>query len=383
MQGPDFSAALENYSNTVVQDYQRKFLNLILLVSIGVLAIIMARDLYDWLFNPLQQWGLLNFISDLLMFSALGSAWELNRRGYNALAGWFFTLLIMLAIPLAYSQQSFSQAILIMSFPMVLSSFAIHPCASFLVAGFSLSVYTYEYISSNGVFYFDTFAIVSLVLIALISYLIANILNTTLRNLVSTYDETIQAWSLTLEMRDAETMGHSKRVVELTLRLAADMGIKRETLIHLRRGVLLHDFGKLLIPNAILTKPGPLTEEEWKIMRKHPEYAYQVFSKISYLAPALDIPYCHHERWDGSGYPRGLKGEAIPLPARIFAIVDVWDALTTTRYYREAWSHEKTMQYIQEQAGRYFDPRVVVAFAHLMAKPPVALGGQQEQAPAG
>jgi HD-GYP domain-containing protein (c-di-GMP phosphodiesterase class II) len=129
---------------------------------------------------------------------------------------------------------------------------------------------------------------------------------------------------------------------------------------------LLHDFGKLLIPDAILSKSGPLTEEEWKIMRKHPEYAYQVFSKITYLTPALDIPLHHHEKWDGSGYPRGLNGEQIPFPARIFAIVDVWDALVTTRRYREAWSREKTLAFIQEQSGKHFDPKVVAAFCKVM-----------------
>jgi HD-GYP domain-containing protein (c-di-GMP phosphodiesterase class II) len=130
----------------------------------------------------------------------------------------------------------------------------------------------------------------------------------------------------------------------------------------MRRGALLHDIGKMGISDTILLKPGSLTDEEWETMRQHPEYAYNLLSPISYLRPALDIPYCHHEKWDGTGYPRGLKGEEIPLAARIFAVVDVWDALRSDRPYRKAWSEEKARAYIREQAGKYFDPRVVEVF---------------------
>jgi HD-GYP domain-containing protein (c-di-GMP phosphodiesterase class II) len=137
-------------------------------------------------------------------------------------------------------------------------------------------------------------------------------------------------------------------------------------LLHIRRGALLHDIGKMGIPDAILHKPGPLTNEEWAIMRKHPQYAYDLLSSIDYLNSALDIPYCHHEKWDGSGYPRGLKKEEIPLAARIFAVVDVWDALTNDRPYRAAWSHEKTMAYIHEHSGKHFDPMVLKLFIQLI-----------------
>ncbi|MEW6718352.1 MAG: HD-GYP domain-containing protein, partial [Chloroflexota bacterium] len=132
--------------------------------------------------------------------------------------------------------------------------------------------------------------------------------------------------------------------------------------VHVRRGALLHDMGKLGIPDTILLKPGPLTEKEWEIMHQHPVYAYELLAPIPYLRPALDIPYCHHENWDGSGYPRKLKGEQIPLVARIFAVVDVWDALRSDRPYRKAWPEEKALAYIQEQAGKHFDPQVVEAF---------------------
>jgi HD-GYP domain-containing protein (c-di-GMP phosphodiesterase class II) len=134
---------------------------------------------------------------------------------------------------------------------------------------------------------------------------------------------------------------------------------------HIRRGALLHDIGKMGIPDNVLMKAGPLDEHEWEIMRRHPTYAYEMLSDIEFLSPALDIPYFHQERWDGSGYPLGLRNEEIPLPARIFAVVDVWDALTSTRVYRIKWSKEKTARYIKEKSGILFDPSVVEAFLEL------------------
>ena len=176
------------------------------------------------------------------------------------------------------------------------------------------------------------------------------------------YDATIEGWSKALDLRDKETEGHTQRVVEMTLRLAQSMGINEKDTIHLRRGALLHDIGKIGIPDHILFKPGAFTDEEWKIMRLHPVYAYDMLAPISYLASALDIPYCHHEKWDGSGYPRGLRGEQIPLAARIFAVADVWDALTSDRPYRKAWMEKETLAYIRDQSGKHFDPQVVKVF---------------------
>ncbi len=181
-------------------------------------------------------------------------------------------------------------------------------------------------------------------------------------DLEQAYDATIEALARAVEMRDFETEHHTRRVTELTVRLARAMGIPEEEIVHIRRGALLHDIGKLAIPDRILLKPGPLDEKEWAVMRMHPVLAYEMLKDIAYLQPALVIPYCHHERWDGSGYPRGLKGEEIPLPARIFAVADVWDALTHKRPYRPAWSPRKALEYICEQAGKHFDPRVVEVF---------------------
>lgn len=182
------------------------------------------------------------------------------------------------------------------------------------------------------------------------------------------YDATIEGWSRALDLRDRETEGHSRRVTELTVLIAARMGFSAEELVHVRRGALLHDIGKMGIPDAILLKPGALDEQEWAIMRTHPTLAVELLRPIEFLAPALDIPWCHHEKWDGSGYPRGLRGTEIPLAARIFAVVDVYDALTSDRPYRSAWSREQALAYIRQQAGRHFDPQVVAVFEQVIAE---------------
>ncbi|MBE3145364.1 MAG: GAF domain-containing protein, partial [Planctomycetes bacterium] len=181
-------------------------------------------------------------------------------------------------------------------------------------------------------------------------------------DLVLTYDRTLEGWARALDMRDKETEGHSKRVTEMTLQLARNLAVRDEEMEHIRRGALLHDMGKMGIPDSILLKPGPLTPEEWEVMRTHPTRAYEMLAPIPYLRLALEIPYCHHEKWDGSGYPRGLKGEEIPLAARIFAVVDVYDALTSDRPYRKAWPKEKAIEHIKLSSGTHFDPKVVNLF---------------------
>jgi putative nucleotidyltransferase with HDIG domain len=185
-------------------------------------------------------------------------------------------------------------------------------------------------------------------------------------DLISAYDATIEGWSHALELRDRETQGHTQRVTETTVRLAREMGIREMDLVHIRRGALMHDIGKMAIPDAILFKPDPLTPEEKDIMHQHPMFAYELLYPIVYLRPAVDIPYCHHERWDGTGYPRRLKEEHIPLSARVFAIIDVWDALRSDRPYRAAWQEEKVLAHLKEQSGKHFDPKVVQAFFRVM-----------------
>jgi HD-GYP domain-containing protein (c-di-GMP phosphodiesterase class II) len=196
--------------------------------------------------------------------------------------------------------------------------------------------------------------------------------------ITSAYDATIDGWSRALDMRDHETEGHTQRVTEMTLQLARRTAIPRDELIHLRRGAALHDIGKMGIPDRILHKPGPLTAEEWDTMRQHPQYACALLSPIDYLRPARDIPCYHHERWDGSGYPSGLKGEEIPLAARLFAIIDVFDALTSDRPYRSKWSKQAALHYIQEQAGKLFDPLIVPIFLDMINEKELFLNIKQE-----
>jgi PAS domain S-box-containing protein/putative nucleotidyltransferase with HDIG domain len=182
------------------------------------------------------------------------------------------------------------------------------------------------------------------------------------KELVNSYDETIKGWSRALDLRDHETEGHTERVTEITLKLARMVGVPESEMVNYRRGAILHDIGKMGVPDRILLKPDKLTEDEKVIMRQHTTFAYDLIYPINYLRPALDIPYCHHEKWDGSGYPCGLKGKEIPLPARIFAIVDVWDALRSVRPYRPSWPKDQVLEYMHSIVGIHFDPSLTPYF---------------------
>lgn len=181
--------------------------------------------------------------------------------------------------------------------------------------------------------------------------------------IIKAYEDAITGWSRAMDFRDRETEKHTKRVAEMAVMLAEEIGLSAARISQIRQGSLLHDIGKLGIPDSILLKPGKLTDEEWTIMRKHPEYAVEMLWPINFLRPAtLDIPYCHHEKWDGTGYPRGLKGDEIPIAARVFAVVDVWDALSFDRPYRKAWAQTDVKAYLKEQSGKHFDPEIVEVF---------------------
>jgi response regulator RpfG family c-di-GMP phosphodiesterase len=194
------------------------------------------------------------------------------------------------------------------------------------------------------------------------------------QELMQAYDTTLEGWARALELRDRETEGHTRRVTELTLRLAKYMGIKDSELVNIRRGVLLHDIGKMGVPDNILKKAGSLTPQEWEEMRQHPVYAYNLLAPIEYLRDALEIPYCHHEHWDGGGYPRGLKGTQIPLAARIFSVVDIWDALLSDRPYRNAWEPERVIAHLKEIAGKHIDPNILEVFLRMIQETEMETG---------
>jgi putative nucleotidyltransferase with HDIG domain len=180
------------------------------------------------------------------------------------------------------------------------------------------------------------------------------------------YDAIIDSWMRALGLKDRQTEGHSHRMAELSLALARQLDVEIKDLIHLRRGALLHDIGKIGIPDAILNKPGPLDDTEWKLMRQHPGFGFEILSPIAFLQPAAEIVYCHHENWDGSGYPRGLKGESIPKLARIVSVCNVWDALVCDQPYRRAWRQKDALSYIEDASGKQIDPKVADAFVRFI-----------------
>ena len=186
------------------------------------------------------------------------------------------------------------------------------------------------------------------------------------RELEHAYDATLEGWVKALDIRDHETQGHTQRVMQMALRLAHALGMNEEEKLQIRRGALLHDIGKIGIPDDVLLKPGKLDDEEWDIMKRHAVYAYEWLLPIEYLNPALAIPHCHHEKWDGTGYPCGLKGEEIPLAARLFALVDVWDALSSDRPYRRAWPQDRVLDHLQSLGGTHFDPQVLEVFLSIL-----------------
>ena len=191
------------------------------------------------------------------------------------------------------------------------------------------------------------------------------------------YTDTLEGWAAALELGDKETQGHSRRVTQLSMELAWEMGFDENEILFICYGALLHDIGKIGIPDHILNKPGPLTPVERRIVEQHPILAYDIIKDIEYLQPALSIPYSHHEKWDGSGYPQGLKGEEIPLPARMFAVIDHWDALNSDRPYRDAWPRERVVQYIRENRGIIFDPKVVDVFLNTVVADQISNNGHK------
>ena len=361
------NVVVDDYTKYILLDYRQKLLRILLVACIIILLGLMIFYLIDRGRTTLMDWTGFDLVSaGIAIIVFLIFLW-MNQRGHVVLVGWIFCLFVFMTIFASYRSLDSNLAFLIIALLIVVSSLIIQPWASFLFAGLIVIMYTVDLQPRNSLDD-DSLSMAALFILALGAYVVSSILNRAIHDSVHAYDETIQGWANALEMRGSETMGHSQRVVNLTLSLARKLGVRGPDLVHARRGALLHDIGKMGIPDSILHKPGELTEEEWAAMRKHPEYARDYFSGISYLTPAMDIPFFHHEKWDGTGYPHGLQGEHIPLPARIFAVVDVWDALTSDRPYREAWSKEKTLEYIHKQSGKHFDPRIVDVFTRLIEK---------------
>lgn len=355
-----------NYQKYVFLEYRQKLLDVFLQICIWITFFLLIINLIERHVDPENPWHLQNIIADLVTLAILSFFLWANSRGWVNFSAWGILFLVLSVIYQSYSPSNLTSSLVLVTLPIALSSFLIHPLASFLFMALTLAFYFVVYLTYTGDIFFDQFASLVLPVLAGGSYYISSLLNQTISELVVAYDETIQGWATALEMRDSETQGHSARVCELTMLLARKMKFPERDMIHLRRGVLLHDIGKMAIPDSILHKPGPLTEAEWQIMRKHPEYARTYLAKVPFLGPALDVPYFHHERWDGSGYPCGLIGTKIPLAARIFAVLDVWDALTSDRPYRNAWSEAEAKSYLIKNRGVLFDPDVVDSFFELI-----------------
>ncbi|HBF40350.1 MAG TPA: hypothetical protein DDW19_00780 [Anaerolineaceae bacterium] len=313
-----------------------------------------------------DQNGLFYTICNLVVLLLLNLAWTFNMLHKVRFSRIFYMIATFVLCLTAYPLQHPDQLLLYFAIPNVIVCSISEKKTPLFFLAFSIFSYSAAYALSNKLEPYNFFSVLCLVLLTLTAWKVAAILDRMFTQLVEAYDTTIEGWSQALEMRSQETEGHSHRVTELTMRLVRAMKIDESLWVHIQRGVLLHDIGKMGIPDTILCKPGPLTPEEWDLMRQHPVKAYQLLSKIPYLQPAIEIPYCHHEKWDGSGYPRGLKGKEIPLEARVFSVIDVWDAMRSHRSYRNAIPENQVIEYLNTESGRSFDPEVIKAFFELM-----------------
>ena len=329
-----------------------------------------------YLIQPTAEYRLY-IIETLFGYIPLHVLWLMNSKGKVLLTANLAISLVILASLVLGDARYIEYLMIVFALPVGMSSFIIRPTSSFWFAGLTAAGYTVSSFVTNYSWEYNLTAIVALFALAFMTWATASQLEYTRSQndklldklkksndeIQTAYQTTLEGWSRALEIRDRETQGHTKRVTDLTLRIARQMGFDDESLNHVHRGVLLHDIGKLGIPDDILRKPGSLTEKETRIMRLHPQIAYELLKPIEYLKASLNIPRYHHEKWDGTGYPFGLMGESIPLEARIFAVVDVFDALTHDRVYRKAMKTAEAVAYIKSEAGSHFDPDVVAVFA--------------------
>jgi HD-GYP domain-containing protein (c-di-GMP phosphodiesterase class II) len=352
-----------------------KMLALYIALLFGLVAYITINDLSVMIVYGSQEYKLY-LVQDVLAFIPLYIFWKLNQKAYVTLAAYLSIIFSILAAVLGSDAKYLEYVMVVFTLPVGISSFVIRPSSSFLFAFITAAAFTISSIVTGYIWEYNLTAIIGLFGLSFMTWAVANRLENALQKndaLVSSlrksnteirnaYETTLEGWSHALEIRDRETEGHTQRVTNMVTRIATLMGVNEEQLTHIHRGALLHDIGKLGIADEILHKPGPLTEQEMKIMRTHPQIAYNLLHPIEYLRPALTIPHYHHEKWDGTGYPHGLKGNDIPLEARIFAIIDVYDALSHDRPYRKAWAKEKILEYIKSESGKHFDPAVVEVY---------------------
>ena len=336
-----------------------------LILDIGIVIILLPINYMRGL-NNIGNNGLFFTIANLSVLALLTVTWVFNERHKVRVASYLYMISTFILCITGFPVQHSDQLLLYFAIPNIIVCFVAEKPAPLVFLALSAFSYSASYFTLGNSDPFNIFAVLCLVMLTLTAWKVAQILDKMFNQLIEAYDTTIEGWSQALEMRSQETEGHSHRVSELTLRLVRAMNIDETLWIHIQRGVLLHDIGKMGVPDEILCKDGPLTRAEWDVMHEHPTMAFQLLSRIPYLQPAIEIPYCHHEKWDGSGYPRGLKGEEIPLEARIFSVIDVWDAMRSHRAYRNAIPENQVIEYLYSESGRSFDPVVVKAFFEMM-----------------
>ena len=343
-----------------------------------MLMAVFIGGLLNGISSYLNGWIVETYILALLTLVCLVGFYLNHSRRYDV-AAWIFCVSFYVVISLLLYQGAGLYDSTILAFPifMICVAFLFGTRGLLTAMAFSiLAAFTIYFLQSMGLFESSYQAsllravIISLLfaVMALVTWIVRKTWEMNLSLLNEAYDLTLRGWARALEYRDGETAGHSQRVTELSVAVGQALGLEADDMINIRRGSYLHDIGKMAIPDNILLKPGALTDDEWKIMKLHPVRSREFLAEIPFLQGAIPIAYSHHERWDGTGYPDGLKGEEIPLLARIFSVVDNWDALTSDRPYRKAWPDEKVIAYLKEKAGKMFDPRIVDVFLSLNSR---------------
>ncbi|MFM8367155.1 MAG: HD-GYP domain-containing protein [Chloroflexota bacterium] len=352
-----------------------ELLSLYIALILVLLLYTIINNIVYLIFHPIMEYVIYLF-QEILIAALFMVFWGLNKKGYVLPVGLSSIAITILLAVFVSDARYLEYSMVIFAIPVGISSFIIRPYISILFASLTAAAYGILTIVTGYTWEYNLTAILALFSLAFLTWVISLQLESALekndklvtdvqkayQEIKDAYATTLEGWSHAMEIRDRETQGHSKRVTELTIRMARRMGFSEEELVHIYRGALLHDIGKLGIPDDILNKPGPLDEHEMNIMRLHPQIAVDLISPIDYLKPALNIPRYHHEKWDGTGYPHGLVGETIPLEARIYAIIDVYDALTHDRPYRQKMSEKDALEFIKSQAGTHFDPAVLEVF---------------------